>query len=145
MARYHVLLSSSPLTVSDASFPENSAKPCDTGTDPSILAKEYPSVDFSTVDPIYPAKSGPFGYNLDAVLQRGAIARAWLAERPEQVIAVVTHSAFLRTSVAHARFAKADYRVFDLIKHPTFFSRHVINTSKFYVWGSNHMEAYNLM
>jgi hypothetical protein len=36
-----------------------------------------------------------------------------LHSRPEKVIAVVSHSAFLRTAVTHRRFANADFRIFD--------------------------------
>lgn len=46
-------------------------------------------------------------------MKRGVVARKWLKARPEKVIAVVSHSAFLRTAVANRRFANADYRIFD--------------------------------
>lgn len=75
------------------------------------MAKQYP-YDYDSVDPIYPAKTGLYAYTQEAVLQRGVVARKWLKARSEKVIAVVTHAAFLRTSVAHARFANADYRIF---------------------------------
>lgn len=77
------------------------------------MTKQYPDVDFSTIDSIYPEKRGPHAYTQEAVLQRGITAKAWLKARPEKVIAVVTHSAFLRTAVANARFANADYRIYD--------------------------------
>lgn len=41
------------------------------------------------------------------------VARQELKARKEKVIAVVSHSAFLRTAVANARFANTDYRIFD--------------------------------
>lgn len=95
------------------SMPENSDKPCDTGSSLAILTKEFPTVSFSDVDPKWPAKTGKYAYERDAVLQRGHDARLWLRRRPEKVVAIVTHSAFLRTSVAYSRFANADFRVFD--------------------------------
>lgn len=35
-----------------------------------------------------------------------------MRERPEKVIAVVSHAGFLRTAITHKRFANADYRIF---------------------------------
>lgn len=90
-----------------------SDKPCDTGSSISNLVKEFPTVDFSEIGSVWPSKSGPFAYDREAVLQRGRDARLWLRRRPEKVIAVVSHSAFLRTSVASSRFANADYRIFE--------------------------------
>lgn len=92
---------------------EMSDKPCDTGSSISVLAKEFPTVDFSEVGSLWPSKAGPFAYDREAVLQRGVEARLWLRRRPEKIIAVVSHSAFLRTSVASSRFANADYRIFE--------------------------------
>jgi len=96
-----------------AEWQENSAKPCDTGSTVADLKTQYPDVDFSGLDPIFPKKTGLYTYTQKAVLERGRIARQWLKARPEKVIAVVSHSAFLRTGVANARFANADYRIFD--------------------------------
>ena len=39
--------------------------------------------------------------------------RQWLKARPEKVIAVVTHSGFLRIWISHTKDANADYRIFD--------------------------------
>ena len=91
---------------------ENASVPCDTGSPVSVSESEYPGFDFSGIEAPYPAKTGPFAYTHDAVKQRGVDARKWLKSRPEQLIVVVTHSAFLRTSVVWRRFANADYRVF---------------------------------
>lgn len=96
-----------------AEWQENSAKPCDTGSPVDDLKKQYPDIDFSGLDPVFPAKTGLYAYTQKAVLERGIFARKWLKSRDEKVIAVVSHSAFLRTSVANARFANADYRIFD--------------------------------
>ncbi|KAI9728486.1 MAG: hypothetical protein M1828_003888 [Chrysothrix sp. TS-e1954] len=77
------------------------------------MAKEFPYVDFNFVDSLWPAKTGKYEFALGPVQQRGLEARRYLKGRPEKVIAVVSHSAFLRTSIAPARWANADYRVFD--------------------------------
>ncbi|MCJ1389736.1 hypothetical protein MMC18_002593 [Xylographa bjoerkii] len=96
-----------------ADWQENSDSPCDTGSTIDVLAKEYPTIDFKTLAPEYPAKNGRWEFSQEAVLQRGADCRRWLLSRPEKVIAIVSHSAFLRLAVCHSRFENADYRVFD--------------------------------
>lgn len=92
-------------------------KPCDTGTPVSQLASDFPRIDFSSLDPVYPDKTSPAGasyrYEKGAVLARGQSALADLYQRSEDVIVVVSHSGFLRTSIAGRFFANADYRVFD--------------------------------
>ena len=94
---------------------ECSNKPSDTGSAVSILTKEFPDIDFSELkdDLEWPSKTGRALYSKSAVARRGKEARLWLRQRPEKVIAVVSHSTFLRTGVVHARFANADYRVFE--------------------------------
>lgn len=52
-------------------------------------------------------------------MARGLAARQWLHARPEKVIAVVTHSAILRISIVQARFANADYRIYDFTEDGT--------------------------
>ncbi|KAJ9645130.1 hypothetical protein H2199_003134 [Coniosporium tulheliwenetii] len=82
---------------------------------PTISA-EFPTLDFSTVDPLYPAKTtpnNPYAFTRRAVLARGTRALKNLKHRPEKVIAVVSHSGFLRTAVCKTHFANADYRVFE--------------------------------
>jgi len=96
-----------------AGWQENSFKPCDTGSPLKNIKNELPTIDFSDVDPHFPAKTGIYAYTQKAVVERGAIAKRWLKARDEKVIAVVTHSAFLRTSVVYRRYANADYRIFD--------------------------------
>lgn len=93
--------------------PENSDEPCDTGTPIATISKDFPSFDFSTVSPEYPSKEGRWAFSDAAIVQRGLDCRQWLMSRPEKVIAVVTHSGFLRRGVSHASYANADYRVFD--------------------------------
>ncbi|KAI4134911.1 MAG: hypothetical protein LQ347_001119 [Umbilicaria vellea] len=92
---------------------ENSDKPCDTGTPIAAISTEFPSFDFNTVSPEYPSKEGRWAFSVAAITQRGRDCRQWLKSRPEKVIAVVTHSGFLRLGVSHTKYANADYRVFD--------------------------------
>ncbi|MCJ1482325.1 hypothetical protein MMC06_002489 [Schaereria dolodes] len=92
---------------------ENSDKPCDTGTKCEIISKEFPSFNFNTVFPEYPMKTGKWAFTLSAVTQRGLDCRHWLKSRPEKVIAVVSHSGFLRVGVSHTNYSNADYRVFE--------------------------------
>ncbi|KAI1153449.1 phosphoglycerate mutase-like protein [Nemania diffusa] len=101
----------------DAHWQENSAKPCDCGTEISKVAEEFPSIDYSTVDPVWPDKTSPAGsqyhYTKAAIIARGQAALQKLYERPEKVIIVVSHSGFLRLGVTGCWFFNADYRVFD--------------------------------
>ncbi|KAI3322383.1 phosphoglycerate mutase-like protein [Xylariaceae sp. AK1471] len=101
----------------DADWQENSAKPCDTGSEISKVAEEFPSIDYSTVDPVWPDKTSPAGsqyhYTKTAIIARGQAALKKLYERPEKVIIVVSHSGFLRVGVTGCWFFNADYRIFD--------------------------------
>ncbi|KAI6712379.1 hypothetical protein JHW43_005096 [Diplocarpon mali] len=96
-----------------AEFQENSSKPCDTGTSIAIMQKEWPQFDWSSVDPIYPENTGLYEFSMNGLRQRGIAARRFLKNRPERVIAVVSHAGFLRTSLCHRRFNNADFRIFD--------------------------------
>jgi len=42
---------------------ENSAKPCDTGTEIEAMKKEWPQFDWDSVDKAYPAKTGLYEYS----------------------------------------------------------------------------------
>ncbi|GAP83243.1 putative phosphoglycerate mutase [Rosellinia necatrix] len=101
----------------DALWQENSAKPCDIGTVVSKVAQEFPSIDYSTVDPVWPDKTSPAGsqyhYTKTAILARAQAALQKLYNRPEKVIIVVSHSGFLRAGVTSCWFFNADYRIFD--------------------------------
>ena len=97
---------------------ENADKPCDTGSPISTMAAEFPAFDFSAVDPLYPDKTtdvatNPYAFTRTAILARGQKCLEMLYARPEKVIAVVSHSGFLRAAICHRRFANADWRVFD--------------------------------
>jgi broad specificity phosphatase PhoE len=92
---------------------ENSIAACDTGTSIKYLTEEYPQFDFNTVCPEWPAKTGLYAFTEEAIARRGRECRAWLKARPEKVIAVVSHSAFLRVGISHYKWANADYRIFE--------------------------------
>ncbi|KAF1995157.1 hypothetical protein P154DRAFT_526531 [Amniculicola lignicola CBS 123094] len=98
--------------------PENNAKPCDTGSPIAILAAEFPQFDFSTVDPLFPDKTSnpdtnPYVFTRRAILARAQTCLRALYSRPEKVIAVVSHSGFLRSGVSNKRYFNADWRVFE--------------------------------
>lgn len=101
----------------NALWQENSAKPCDTGSPVEDLKEEFPMIDFSTLDPVYPDKTSPKGavyaYNRQAIVGRAQKALAELRERPEKAIVVVSHSGFMRQGVTGSWFYNADYRVFE--------------------------------
>ena len=85
------------------------------------MEKEFPQYDFSSVDPSYPdkttdLKNNPYAFTQKAILARGQTCLKHLYSRPEKVIAVVSHSGFLRTSVCNRMFFNADWRVFSFDK-----------------------------
>ncbi|KAL3423856.1 phosphoglycerate mutase [Phlyctema vagabunda] len=92
---------------------ENSAKPCDTGSPIADMQKAWPQFDWSAVDPVYPAKTGLYEFSRDGLMQRGIEAKRWLKQRPEKVVAVVSHAGFLRVGVSSKKFDNADYRIFN--------------------------------
>ena len=72
---------------------ETSDLPCDTGSAPEELAKEFEGkpVDFQLVHPDWNVKKGKFGPAQEALNARAREARLWLLARPEKEIVVVTH------------------------------------------------------
>lgn len=74
----------------------------------------FPELDFSCVDPTYSDKSvgSPYAFSALANKARGEACLKALYERPEKVIAVVSHSGFLRTAITRRKFGNADYRIF---------------------------------
>ncbi|KAK6529869.1 hypothetical protein TWF281_009025 [Arthrobotrys megalospora] len=75
---------------------ETSPNPCDTGSSVESLKAGFPSLDFSNCERHdWLTKTHGF-YTRDNLGVRATCARKWLFERPEKVIAVVTHSGFLR-------------------------------------------------
>ncbi|OCK78695.1 phosphoglycerate mutase-like protein [Lepidopterella palustris CBS 459.81] len=101
----------------DARWQETTAKPCDTGSPISTISALFPQIDFSTVDPVYPNKttpaSNPYIFSKRAVQARGQACLKALYNRPEKVIAVVSHSGFLRCVISLTWYANADYRIFE--------------------------------
>jgi hypothetical protein len=99
---------------------ENSSKPCDTGSAISELEKQFPVFDFSSVDSVYPDKTSSAGrryaHTRGAVLARAQSCLHDLYHRPERMVIIVSHSAFLRLAVSGTCFANADYRVFEVSK-----------------------------
>ncbi|KAI1408348.1 phosphoglycerate mutase-like protein [Hypoxylon sp. FL1857] len=101
----------------NADWQENSAKPCDTGSAIDKLEQEFPMVDFSKVDPVFPDKTSPaasrYHFTKAAILNRAQSALKSLYARPEKVVIVVSHSAFLRLAVSGYWYFNADYRIFE--------------------------------
>ncbi|POR32592.1 Uncharacterized protein TPAR_07203, partial [Tolypocladium paradoxum] len=100
-----------------ADWQENSSEPCDTGSPVAQLALAFGAVDFSAVDPLWPDKTSPaaarYACTRAAVLARGRRCLEALHGRPEKVVFVVSHSAFLRVGVVGWWFSNGDYRVFE--------------------------------
>lgn len=96
---------------------ENSDEPCDTGSPISKWQAEFPHIDFSKVDPIWPDKTSPaakrYANTRSAVIERGKLVLEALFHRPEKLIYVVSHGAFLRAGVSRFYYHNADYRIFD--------------------------------
>lgn len=72
-------------------------------------------MDFSLVekDQIWPRKEGLYAYEYEALIERGKVARRWLKERKEEVIAVVGHDGFMRVGLSGKKFGNADFRIFE--------------------------------
>ncbi|PSK43781.1 hypothetical protein B9Z65_7295 [Elsinoe australis] len=100
----------------DALWQENSDKPCDTGSSLKDISSRYPQIDFKGVDPTYPSKTGVYAFTRTAVVARGQTVLRDLYNRPEKVIAVVSHSGFLRAAVSRRHYFNADFRVFTFEK-----------------------------
>ncbi|KAG9574125.1 phosphoglycerate mutase-like protein, partial [Aureobasidium melanogenum] len=95
-----------------ALWQENSDKPCDTGSPLSDMEPLFPNFDFSKVDPLWPSKTGPYAFTRTATIARGQTCLRDLQSRKEKVIAVVSHSGFLRCAISLCKYANADYRIF---------------------------------
>lgn len=99
-----------------AGWQETTENPCDIGSDPATLALDFPDVDFTDVDPVFPDKSSEqakaYAYSRQALVARAQTVLAELHGRPEDVVLVVSHSAFLSRAVAGTMFGNADYRIF---------------------------------
>lgn len=97
-----------------AELQETTENPIDIGSPLAELKQTWPDFDWSQIDPIFPAKEGIYKFSQDALLERGVAARRWLANRPEKVIAVVSHAGFLRIGLGNCNYANADFRIFKL-------------------------------
>ncbi|KAI4798081.1 hypothetical protein E4T44_07627 [Aureobasidium sp. EXF-8845] len=73
----------------------------------------FPHIDYTTVDPLWPSKTGPYAFTRTATIARGQSCLQSLHTRKEKVIAVVSHSGFLRCAISLCKYANADYRIFD--------------------------------
>lgn len=65
---------------------ENSAKPCDTGTDIEAMKKEWPQFDWDAVDKTYPAKTGLYehsrvSFSFREIIRRWGKSEANLSSR----------------------------------------------------------------
>ncbi|KAF2149363.1 PGAM-domain-containing protein [Myriangium duriaei CBS 260.36] len=80
---------------------ETSDLPCDTGSDPEEIAREFQGkpLDTSALATAegkhWNDKKGRWAPHSDAIVARAADARKWLLARPEKDIVVVTHGGFL--------------------------------------------------
>lgn len=101
-----------------AGWQENSAKPCDTGSPIAAVAAEFPKIDFSHVDPVFPDKTSPasekYSYVKEHLLARAQSSLRDLYARPEKAIIVVSHSGFMRQVLTGDWFFNADYRIYDI-------------------------------
>lgn len=77
------------------------------------MKENWPQFNWDEVDPDYPSKEGIYQFSKLAITERGIAARKWLRERPEKVIAVVSHSGFLRVGLCNRWFHNADFRIFE--------------------------------
>lgn len=97
-----------------AGWQENSEKDCDTGSELKAVSDEFPLIDFSHVDPVYPHKhNDKYRYRKANLLARAQSVLEELYHRPEKAILVVSHSAFMRQCVTGDHFFNADYRIYD--------------------------------
>ncbi|KAI0175642.1 phosphoglycerate mutase-like protein [Hypoxylon sp. FL1284] len=99
-----------------AEWQETSSNPCDIGQDASVLQDEWPDLDFSSLDPVYPQKIGLYESSEAAYRKRATFARRWLFQRPEKCIVVVTHSGFLRRTVKGPKYKNVEYRTYKLVE-----------------------------
>ncbi|KAK1775027.1 phosphoglycerate mutase-like protein [Copromyces sp. CBS 386.78] len=112
--------------VAHAGWQENSDKPCDTGSTIEVLKKEFPEVDFSRVDEVWPDKSRKsekakkYWHTKDSILQRGEDvlkeieAKVWPEMEDGKAVIAVSHSGFLRAGVTGWWFNNGDYRIFEI-------------------------------
>ncbi|KAI5920028.1 histidine phosphatase superfamily [Camillea tinctor] len=98
-----------------AEWQEWTDNPCDIGSDPASIKKDWPDFDFSQLDPIYPQKVGLYGASPEALRERASFAKRWLSGRHEKCIIVVTHSGFLKRTVVGEKFRNVEYRTYEVV------------------------------
>lgn len=76
------------------------------------MEPQFPHVDFSKVDPLWPSKTDLYAFTRTATIARGQSCLHDLHSRKEKIIAVVSHSGFLRCAISLCKYANADYRIF---------------------------------
>ncbi|KAK9773541.1 putative Phosphoglycerate mutase [Seiridium cardinale] len=97
-----------------AEWQETTGNPCDIGSEVAAIEKEWPHLDFSQLDPVYPTKTGLYDPSEEALLHRAKIAREWLYHRSEKHVIVMTHSGFIRRVAPDGtKYANAEYRTYD--------------------------------
>ncbi|CAK7207395.1 hypothetical protein SEUCBS139899_010205 [Sporothrix eucalyptigena] len=110
------LLASGVPIQAHAGWQETTDNPCDTGLPIDEVNPKFPGVDFSHVDPVWPEKKTPeaqlYAFTRRDLATRAQKVLAELYQRPEKVIVVVSHSAFLRKAVSGSMYANADFRIF---------------------------------
>lgn len=76
---------------------ETGAEPCDIGSNPEVLEKEFETVplDLSLVHEGWNSKTGRWAADADAIRERAVFVRRWLRDREEDVICLVSHGGFL--------------------------------------------------
>ncbi|KHN98664.1 Histidine phosphatase superfamily, clade-1 [Metarhizium album ARSEF 1941] len=101
----------------NANWQEVSSDPCDVGT-PLALHPAWPPIfTFDHLDPVWPDKTSPaatrYAPSRAAVVERGRRCLEDLYRRPEKLVFVVSHSAFLRAGCVGWWFFNGDYRIFE--------------------------------
>ncbi|KAI1213875.1 phosphoglycerate mutase-like protein [Annulohypoxylon truncatum] len=100
-----------------AEWQETTDNPCDIGTHPELIKSQWPDIDFSKLDPVYPQKTGLYENSEEAFQRRGAFAKEWLYNRPEKCVIVVTHSGFIRRLVTGPKYKNLEYGSYKLVKN----------------------------
>src|SRR5271155_977938 len=70
-------------------FQENSSKPCDTGSPPSVVQEEFPKLNFELVVDGWDSKTGEWGADEVSLVRWAAKMRKWLKDQEEDEIVVV--------------------------------------------------------
>lgn len=119
---------------------ETSDLPCDTGSPPEEIAREFEDkpVDLSLVKPGWDSKRIKWAPTAKAIESRARDARQWLMARPEKNIVIVTHGGFLHyftedwgesNKFQGTGWANTEFRSYDFdLSNPT--EAHIIETQE---------------